>query len=101
MIIFSFRFIILLFCFSFLGMSYADADDKTIATESSVLRIDINQANSAQLAKHLLGVGLVKAAAIVEHRARYGDFNSIDELSAVQGMGKVLVEKNRDKIRLH
>ena len=101
MLIFSFRFIILLLCLSFLGVAHAEQDDITVSVESVISRIDINQASSAELADHLLGVGMIKAAAIVEHRAKYGDFHSIDELLTVQGMGKALVDKNRDKIRLN
>ena len=101
MLNFSFRFIILLLCLSFLGVAHAEVDDTTTNDESAVLQININQASSAELADYLFGVGMIKAAAIVEHRAKYGDFHSIDELTAVQGVGEVLVEKNRDKIRVN
>tara|TARA_B100000768_G_C10909091_1_gene220861 strand:+ start:180 stop:485 length:306 start_codon:yes stop_codon:yes gene_type:complete len=98
---FSFRLIILLFLCSFLGSVSVSAEDNTVVMDATVLRIDINKASSVQLANHLLGIGMIKAAAIVEHRSKHGDFHSIDELTTVQGVGAALVEKNRDKIRFN
>lgn len=63
----------------------------TVQTEK---KININKADAEQLAKMLKGVGLKKAQAIVDYRKQYGAFKSIDELTAVKGIGKKTVKKN-------
>lgn len=79
-----------------LSAPLAHAKDKeprtpTIQTEK---KININKADAQQLAKMLKGVGLKKAQAIVDYRKQYGDFKSINELTAVKGIGKKTVKKN-------
>ncbi len=56
--------------------------------------IDINSANAKQLAK-LNSIGLKKAQQIIEYRTLHGQFNSIDDLQKVKGIGKATIEKNR------
>ena len=58
--------------------------------------ININTATAGQLTE-LSGIGDVKAAAIVEYRARHGNFSSVDELLNVSGIG----EKTLDNIRAY
>ncbi len=48
--------------------------------------IDINIANADAL-QMLPGIGKVKAQAIVDHRKAHGDFNSIEDLMKVKGIG--------------
>ncbi|MDX1454059.1 MAG: helix-hairpin-helix domain-containing protein [Gammaproteobacteria bacterium] len=60
--------------------------------------VDINTASAAELAEALVGVGDVKAEAIVAYREAHGPFNSADELTLVKGIGKALVDKNRENI---
>lgn len=60
--------------------------------------LDINQAGAEELAATIDGVGTVKAAAIIEHREKHGDFQSVDDLQAVDGIGPKTVEKNRDAL---
>lgn len=67
---------------------------------AKVSTININKANEQQLAKMLKGVGLKKARAIVEYRNQFGAFKSISELSAVKGIGKQTIEKNKSIITL-
>lgn len=62
--------------------------------------VDINTADAAALAEALDGVGDKKAAAIVEYREANGGFVSIDELTAVPGIGEKTVEANREVITL-
>ena len=74
----------LLLCFT--GMAFA-ADT-----------VDINSADAATLMKVLKGVGPDKASAIITYREQNGAFKSADQLTEVKGIGKKLVEMNRDVI---
>lgn len=66
--------------------------------DAKVVTININTADEATLQRELSGVGAVKAKAIVAYREANGDFTSVDELLEVKGIGKVILERNRDKI---
>ncbi|CAM3632493.1 ComEA family DNA-binding protein [Xenorhabdus thuongxuanensis] len=60
--------------------------------------VNINTANSEELAKELNGIGTKKAQAIIEYREKYGPFTAIEQLQEVQGIGPIFIEKNRDKL---
>jgi competence protein ComEA len=62
--------------------------------------IDINSADATQLAEALNGIGQSRAEAIVRYREEFGPFESVEELSEVQGIGSSTVERNRALIRL-
>lgn len=64
------------------------------------LTIDINTASAEQLAEALNGVGPAKSEAIVTYREQNGEFEHIDELVNVRGIGLRTVDKNRDLIEL-
>ncbi|QKK02576.1 MAG: hypothetical protein HND55_07930 [Pseudomonadota bacterium] len=64
------------------------------------LTVDINTATAEQLAEALTGVGSAKAEAIVAYREEHGDFEHIDELINVRGIGLRTVDRNRDRIVL-
>lgn len=70
------------------------------ASTQAQSKVNINKANSSQLATALKGVGLKKADAIVEYRSKFGDFKSVDELTSVKGIGAKTVAKNRHLISL-
>ena len=70
--------------------------EEVIATAS----VNINGASAAELAAGLNGVGLSKAEAIVRYREQFGDFESVDELTDVTGIGAATVERNRSVIVL-
>ncbi len=61
-------------------------------------RVDLNTADAETLKRELSGVGLTKATAIVKHRQTYGPFDSVEELLEVTGIGKALLDRNRDKL---
>jgi len=69
-----------------------------VASDAQVVTINLNTADEATLQRELSGVGAVKAKAIVAYREANGDFTSADELLEVKGIGKVILERNRDKI---
>lgn len=60
--------------------------------------VNINTADADTLVKILKGVGPAKAEAIVEYRKKNGPFKSPDQLADVSGIGKKLVEQNRQVI---
>lgn len=62
--------------------------------------VDVNTASAAQLAEVLVGVGPSKAEAIIAYREANGDFEYIDELINVRGIGMATVDRNRDRIAL-
>jgi competence protein ComEA len=63
-------------------------------------KVNINTASADALQKELSGIGAAKAAAIVAYRDENGAFASIDELIEVKGIGKALVDKNRERLAL-
>lgn len=67
---------------------------------SAAATVDINSADARALDRVLIGVGPVKAAAIVEYRKKNGPFGSADDLVKVRGIGPKTVEKNRSRIRV-
>lgn len=60
-------------------------------------KININTATVAQLIS-LTGVGQSTAQAIVDYRAEYGNFTSVDELIKVKGIGQATINKNRHRL---
>ncbi|WP_248743911.1 MULTISPECIES: ComEA family DNA-binding protein [unclassified Pseudomonas] len=68
---------------------------------SDVQKIDLNGADAATLQKELAGVGEAKAKAIVAYREINGPFASVDELLEVKGIGKAILDRNRDKLEVN
>ncbi|AGI25232.1 ComEA family DNA-binding protein [Pseudomonas sp. MT3] len=62
--------------------------------------VNINSATVDELLKSLKGIGKVKAQAIIDYRTTNGPFTSVDQLLEVKGIGKGILEKNRDRILL-
>ncbi|MEH6627105.1 MAG: ComEA family DNA-binding protein [Motiliproteus sp.] len=63
-------------------------------------QVNINTADASSLAKLLSGVGDAKAAEIVRYREQNGPFGRVEQLAEVKGIGKALVQRNFDRIRL-
>lgn len=83
----------------------ATAKDKvdrpsTKQEQQQMLQVNINTASTSQLAAVLKGVGLKKAQSIIEYREKFGPFKSVDELTAVKGIGAKTLQKNRSKISI-
>ncbi|MCY0109719.1 MULTISPECIES: helix-hairpin-helix domain-containing protein [Pseudomonas] len=64
-------------------------------------RIDLNDADAVTLQKELSGVGEAKAKAIVAYRETNGPFASVDELLEVKGIGKAILDRNREKLEVN
>lgn len=69
----------------------------TAAAADSNGKININTASLDEL-MGLDGVGEKKAQAIIDYRYENGRFNSVEELTNVNGIGEKTFEKNRDRI---
>ncbi|MGY4493082.1 ComEA family DNA-binding protein [Pseudomonas sp. TE3610] len=68
----------------------------TAITQS--VKTNLNKADADTLQRELSGIGAGKAQAIVAHRDSNGAFTSVDELLEVKGIGKSLLDKNRDRL---
>lgn len=66
-----------------------------------VAMVNLNTADESTLERELIGVGSVKAKAIVEYRSANGPFTSIDELLEVKGIGAATLDKNRAKLSIN
>ena len=63
-------------------------------------KVNLNAASAETLQKELSGIGAAKANAIVAYREDHGGFTAVDELIEVKGIGKALLDKNRDKLSI-
>ena len=66
-----------------------------------VEKINLNTADAETLQRELIGVGNAKAKAIVAYREANGEFASVDEMLEVKGIGKAILEKNRDNVSIN
>lgn len=66
--------------------------------DSAMGMINLNTADQDTLQRELAGIGATRAAAIVAHRESRGNFASVDELLEVQGIGKSLLDRNRERL---
>ncbi|KAE9643781.1 helix-hairpin-helix domain-containing protein [Pseudomonas sp. PB106] len=72
-----------------------------VTAPSQGARLDLNEADAATLQKELAGVGEAKAKAIVAYRETNGPFASVEELLEVKGIGKAILDRNRDKLEVN
>lgn len=89
-----------------LVVSAAEVSSKSASSGEAVqvataAMVNLNTADAATLQRELLGIGQVKAEAIVAYREAHGDFASVDELLEVKGIGPAILEKNRDKLSIN
>lgn len=61
-------------------------------------KVNINIADTDTLQKYLEGVGPAIARRIVEYRTQNGNFETVDDLKNVRGIGEATFEKLKDKI---
>ena len=94
---------LLLACFGIFSMPINAAPSAPVPTATVMVElqqplIDLNNVDASTLQSQLSGIGKAKAEAIVAYREANGNFASVDELLEVKGIGKALLERNRDKI---
>ena len=68
------------------------------ASEQPTPKVNLNAADAETLRRDLFGIGAAKAKAIIAYRESNGSFTVVDELLEVKGIGKSLLEKNRDRL---
>lgn len=68
-------------------------------SEPSNKKININSANITEL-QTLEGIGQAKAKAIIEYRESNGNFQKIEDIKNVSGIGDSAFEKIKDKITI-
>ena len=67
--------------------------------QQHMTQVDLNTATLEQLVS-LPGVGKKKAAAIIEYRTKNGNFQSVDDLINVKGVGKKMLRKLEGQIKI-
>ncbi|MFM1758152.1 MAG: hypothetical protein RL193_729 [Actinomycetota bacterium] len=85
-----------------LSISSGTSSNRTTARRSSNTLtgiLNINRATTKELEK-LPGIGPVLASRIIDYRKLNGNFQSIEELGKVQGIGASTLEKFKSKIRV-
>lgn len=63
-------------------------------------KVNLNTAGASELAEALTGVGMKKAAAIINYRKAHGNFKSIAQLIEVKGIGEKTLAKNKGRMVL-
>lgn len=71
---------------------------KAAAEQSTT--VNINSASAEEIVSGLVGIGLVKAQAIVAWREANGSFTSKEQLLEVKGIGEATLAKNIQRIGL-
>ncbi|MDG1818257.1 MAG: helix-hairpin-helix domain-containing protein [Porticoccaceae bacterium] len=73
---------------------------RALVSDQAQQQVNINTASASELASSLKGVGLKTAQAIVAYRDANGDFQSLDGLMMVKGVGSKTIKKNMQRITL-
>ncbi|WP_422416351.1 ComEA family DNA-binding protein [Pseudomonas sp. GZD-222] len=72
-----------------------------VATQQPVTQLNLNTADALTLQSTLVGIGKTKAEAIVAYREAHGSFATVDELLEIKGIGKALLDRNRDNLTVN
>ena len=94
--------ILLMISLAFSVLSYSGvvtADSVEFAQDVStteIITFNINAADAETIADLMKGVGPKKAQAIVEYRTANGEFDSLESLLAVKGIGNATISKNKE-----
>ena len=72
-----------------------------MAKVEETTKVNLNTADAEVLRRDLFGIGAAKVKAIVAYRDSNGPFAAVDELLEVKGIGKALLEKNRDRLAIN
>ena len=72
-----------------------------MAQVEQAAKVNLNAADAETLRRDLFGIGAAKAKAIIAYRESNGPFAAVDELLEVKGIGKALLEKNRERLSIN
>lgn len=72
-----------------------------VSANAQSAKVNLNSADAPTLQRELLGVGEAKSQAIIAYRESNGSFSSVDELLEVKGIGKAILDKNREKLEVN
>ncbi len=88
-------------CFSDAKQAYAYLlRQQNAPTASEVMPININTASEAELTT-LDGIGSSKAQAIILYRETMGQFETVDDLANVKGIGEKTLQNNQARLRVN
>ncbi|WP_350601376.1 helix-hairpin-helix domain-containing protein [Pseudomonas sp. 65/3-MNA-CIBAN-0223] len=76
----------------------APSATQQIAPDPQAPKVQLNKADAITLQRDLIGVGEAKAQDIVAYRDMNGPFATVDELLEVKGIGKAILDKNRERL---
>lgn len=79
--------------------AYLVAQEQLETQAKTQFGVNINRATEGELVS-LHGIGSSKAQAIILYREMFGDFQSVDDLAYVKGIGAKTIEKNRSRLRV-
>ncbi|TDV70399.1 helix-hairpin-helix domain-containing protein [Pseudomonas sp. LP_7_YM] len=79
----------------------SSAATAVVAPVGQGVKVNLNTATAETLQQELSGIGSAKAKAIVAYREENGDFTSVDELIEVKGIGKAILDKNRERLAVN
>lgn len=93
-------FVLCSLCLGYAQVANAAKEETPAAASTAPVagKLNINSADAAAIQRDLIGIGELKAKAIVQYREANGPFASVDDLLEVKGIGVKTLEKNRDKI---
>ena len=63
-----------------------------VSSKSAITQYDLNLASTKELAS-IKGIGIKKAQAIVAYRELHGEFESVEQVTKVKGLGNKLLQK--------
>ncbi len=89
---------IVVICCSLLLVLGQMAWSQNEASDMPMQRVAINHADAETIAMVLDGVGIARAQAIVEYRDSNGEFQSLEDLLLVSGIGEATLRNNQDRI---
>jgi competence protein ComEA len=75
----------------------APSEEKAKTVQMHMQKLNLNTATVEQLVS-LPGIGKKKASAIVDYRQKNGKFKSLEDLTAVKGIGTKMLEKLKDQL---
>lgn len=70
------------------------------SNDEPVLEVNINKDGAEKMAELLAGIGPARALAIVEYREMHGEFDAVDDLTNVSGIGPATLDAIREQLVL-